>query len=340
MSSASLLTLDPNNAASQLFRQVIEGQGAEAHHLMDDLIAADWTLERIVVDLLVVVQQQIGELWQAGRRTICDEHVATAVVDDLLGALGRRVGSPNSQGTVALVCAEGEWHVTPPRMAALLLRDRGWRTILLGGSTPADHLARNLEVTPPTFLAVSCTDARFLLGAARVAGIARSLGIPTIAGGRAFGSSAHRAHRLGFDGWAPTVAEGSQILDGWMEVAPAPEPPTEVVDVGQWGSERSWTGIADQAIQRLTSVSPPVLHHRAQPLEEVRQDLVDLLRLAHLADMCDDPSVFTDFVAWRSAIEFSHGIPSVAVRPTIEVLGDLTASLGGRTQAILRSSVS
>lgn len=340
MSFAPDTSLDRDGAEdtlSQLRRRVLEGQSAEAYDLLEKLLVSGWDVERIITNFLAVIQRQMGEAWQTGRLTVTDVHIATAVVDELLGALGREVAAPDSPGTVALVCATGEWHVTPARMAAILLRHHGWRATFLGGSTPGEDLAHHLEATRPDVLAVSCTDPQFLLGAANAADIARRLGIPTIAGGRAFGDRAKRADQLGFDGWAGTVADAAALIDSWMDTPPSLFPPPEIAFTEQRDLTRCWSSITDQAIQRLSNVRPPVLHHREQPLEAVRQDLVDLLRAARLADLCDDPSVFEDFVTWRRAVVASPGVPSAAVPATIEVLGDLTAPLGGRTQTLLRS---
>jgi methanogenic corrinoid protein MtbC1 len=341
VNAAADLTVDANAEAVALrvLRQAIDGRGSEAYQEVDALLVAGWSIERIITAVLASVQRHIGEQWQAGYLTIADEHAATAVVDDLLGALGRQVAPTGSHGTVSLVCAEGEWHVTPARMAALLLRQHGWRTTFLGGSTPANHLALSLEVEPPTFLAVSCTDPRFLLGAAAVADVGRELDIPTLAGGQAFGTTGKRAERLGFDGWAPSIPDAARLLEQWMDVPPPPRAPRRPLGPSQGSLVSRWSSISDQAIQRLTAISPPVLHHLEQPLEAVREDLMDLLRTARLAEVCDDPSVFTEFVAWRRTVPSARGIPPAAVGPSIAVLVELTRSLGDRTHEILCSSV-
>lgn len=320
-----------------MLRHVAEGDCTSAYELVDTLLDQGWEADRIVTRLLVDVQREVGARWQAGRWNVAREHAATSVIDDLLGALGRHVPQPRSHATVALVCAEGEWHVTPARMAVLLLRSHGWPTTFLGGSTPTEHLQRDLERSRPTFVAVSCTYPLFLPGAGEVATLARRLEIPTIAGGRAFGTSDERALRLGFDGWAKDIEDASMMLGRWLDGPPAQGPPAEGYGWDERHLMYRWTGIADQAIQRLASAAPSRLDHDAGTIEMVRHDLVELLRAAHVAAVCDDPSLFTDHVDWMRAVHPARGLPHEALDPSILILRSLSPQLGDRTAAILAS---
>lgn len=322
-------------AVERITDHVMAGRVVDCYAVVDDLLLSGWNSERIVTDVLAVFQQEVGLRWQSGAWTVAQEHAASAVVDDLLGALGRHVPTSVSHGTVALVCAEGEWHVTPARMAALLLRLHGWHTSFLGGSTPPEQLARTLEDSRPTYLAVSCTRVLSLLGAARIAAVARKGGIPTLAGGPAFGTDPRRAERLGFDGWAPDIAAASAILTRWLDEPPppAPGPPTE--DLDDRAGAFVQVSIVEQTIQRLADLVPSVLHHGERPLALVRQDLSEILQAAHLAALTEDPRVFTDHLRWLAELQPARGLPHAAIRPSVAVLRDLSAPLGERTQAIL-----
>jgi methanogenic corrinoid protein MtbC1 len=323
--------------SDQLFAHVIGGDSAAAHGLLDHLLGSGWSIERLVTDLLASIQHRVGEQWQAGQRTIAHEHAATAIVDELLGALGRLVPSPRSDAKLALVCAEGEWHVTPARMAALLLRHAGWRTTFFGGSTPLDHLARALELAQPSFVAISCTDPRFLLGAGHVADIARRLDIPSLAGGAGFGHDDRRAAALGMTGWAPNPAAASAILHRWLD-----DPPISVrsstIQTDPALLERRRVGVTEQAIQRLVANVPTLIEHGQQPLEHVRRDLGDLLHFAHVAAVCADPDLFTEFVDWLADIHPPRGLPHEAVHPSVRILRELTDRFDDDAYDVLAAS--
>jgi methanogenic corrinoid protein MtbC1 len=321
----------------ELFGHLTGGDSAAAHRLLDHLLGSGWSIQRLVTDLLATVQHRVGEQWQAGRRTIAHEHAATAIVDELLGALGRLVPTPRSGATVALVCAEGEWHVTPARMAALLLRDAGWRTTFFGGSTPLGHLARALELARPSFIAISCTDPRFLLGAGHVADIARSLDVPSLAGGAGFGRDDRRAAALGMTGWAPNPAAASAILHRWLDDPPT-SIPTSPIQTDHVLLERRRVALTEQAIQRLVANVPTLVHHEEQPLDNVRRDLGDLLHFAHVAAVCADPGLFTGFVDWLAAIHPPRGLPHGAVQPSVRILRELTDRFDDGAYDVLAAS--
>lgn len=332
-------TLSAQAPADRLFDHVAGGRAQESYRLVETLSRAGWDVERIVVDLLTVVQRRVGCQWQAGAWTVAQEHQATALVDDLLGLLGRDIAPPRSHGTVTLVCAEGEWHVTPARMAALLLRRHGWRTSFLGGSTPSDHVRRSLEVSRPSFVAISCTLPLALVGAWRVAAVARSLGLPTIAGGAAFGDDDTRARRLGIDGWAPDIATASTLLYRWLDRPPTPMPAP--VGAGAFGDselrplQRWWTSVGERTIATLANAVPPAVVHEPGALDRLRRDLDELLRTAYLAGVCDDPRLFADGVEWLLTLRPARELPHAAVHRCIEVMHALTAPRDGATHRAL-----
>lgn len=311
----------------RLFGYADAGATGGAYRLVDDLLEAGWSLERVVTDLLGGVQQYAGGVWRSGEMTIAREHAVTAVVDDLLGAMGRLVPAPSAHATVALVCAEGEWHVTPARMMSLLLRQHGWRVAFFGASTPTDHLRRSLELTRPSFLAISCTNPLALFGAARVAAASARLGIPTLAGGAAFGSDGRRAARLGIDGWASDPAAASSLLHRWLDAPPSRRSAPSEIESDVPALERCWSSIVEQALGRLSSEASPTLRHGARPLAHVRRDLHDLLRVAYLGAVCDDPSLVTCFVEELREGHPVAGLPREAVLPSVRLLHELSAPL-------------
>lgn len=62
--------------------------------------------------------------WRQGRYPVAQEHLATAVVDAVLGCSTDDTERPrDTTNALALVCAEGNWHGTSAHMAALSFRD-------------------------------------------------------------------------------------------------------------------------------------------------------------------------------------------------------------------------
>jgi methanogenic corrinoid protein MtbC1 len=290
---------------------------------------------RSVVHSLIEVQTRVGEAWQRAEASVADEHRATIVVDDALAQVAAALPEPSPDRSVALVCAEGEWHVTPARMAGLLLRAAGWHVTFLGGSTPPEHVGGTLDLLRPDVVAVSCTVPMALPGAGRVAAAAQELGLRVIGGGRAFGRDDHRARMLGLDGWAPGPDAAAGTLEGWLTVLPVRHPPAEL-DGEELTLELREPAIVEEAVERL---------HRGHPLavagargqHRVRQDLGALLSVVRVALLCDDVSVLTDYASWRRQVLTARGVPEDDQRAGPDALAAAAEGLP-RTRRLLRRS--
>ena len=195
-----------------LLTHIADGHPGRALDLVAERLRGGSTVTELLTTVLGPAQALVGERWHAGDYTISDEHAASATIEDALGLLSLHTPRTPDRGRVALVCATGEWHTTPARMAALGLRDAGWKVDFLGGSTPPDHLAEALRHLQPQFLTVSVTLPLALAGVPPLVEVAHALEVPVLAGGRAFGPDAHRANVLGVDGHAPDLATADVML--------------------------------------------------------------------------------------------------------------------------------
>lgn len=182
-------------------------------------VAAQQGVDRTVTDVLAAAQREVGRRWASGEWGIGHEHAATSIVDTALAVLDAGPADPDAP-RLALVCAEGEWHATPARMAALRFHDRGWRVDFLGGSLPAASLRNVLEDLRPAVVAVSCTLSRNLPGARRTIAAAHEAGVPAIAGGAALGSGARRALAIGADAWGDDFDELDRTARQWGHAPP------------------------------------------------------------------------------------------------------------------------
>jgi MerR family transcriptional regulator, light-induced transcriptional regulator len=101
----------------------------------------------------------VGELWERGEITVADEHIATEISIRVL-ALQReaaRVASARTEQVVMLAAPAGELHVVALRMVADLLRDAGYRIVMLGPDVPADALAASARRHEADVICLSST---------------------------------------------------------------------------------------------------------------------------------------------------------------------------------------
>lgn len=309
-------------AVERFLDQIEHGRSRDAIDLSVAQLEHDG-VAATVTGLLAPAQQEVGLRWHQGRYTIAQEHQTTAVVDDVLGLASSYTDRPDDASrTIALVCAEGEWHGTPARMAAMLFRDAGWRVQFLGASTPADHLRTTLREARPTAVAVSCTLPLALPGAANLVELAHDLGLPAIVGGRAFDDAGHRAAQLGADGSFHTATDAVPQLEDWLGRPPAPRTSVSAPDLA---SERASLVTRRDDVIQATYVD---LEHRLPVMagfddrqrRHTLEDLDYLLRFADIALFVDDASVMTDVIIWLDGLLTARGLPPAVMQQTIEAL--------------------
>lgn len=290
----------------------------------------------MITELLAPTQGLVGDRWHQGLWTVTQEHAATGIIDDLLGLLAAHT-PPASGGRIALVCADGEWHVTAARMAALIWRSAGWDVIYLGGSTPPDHLRTSLELIRPDVVALSCTLPLALPGAGRVAAALDEVEIPILAGGRAFGPDRRRSDALGIHGWAPDALQATTIFERWLD-----EPPTKPVSFASDGEEHSLAlaipDLVAAAEQQLVDTFPQMQAYDREQRSRTREDLDYILRFAAVTLTVDDARIFHDFLEWLRQLLAARHVPDAALSSGLEALTDTISGLP-RTVRVLHDGI-
>ena len=248
------------------------------------------TPEALVLEVLAPAQREVGRRWEDGRWSVAQEHAATAVTDIALGLLALEA-EPSRDGRHAVVaCVEGEWHAMPARMAAEVLRLRGWHVTFLGPSLPADDLARYVARERPDVVGLSCSMPVSLKGAARSIEGCRHAGVPVLAGGSGFGPAGRYAARVGASAWAPDPVAGAEVAGVWLDGAPPGAPPPEGArDEEHVVLEREKGVLVEEAVAMLDRDDP-----------RVRDALTYALSTVESAIFVQDPGVVT---ACRPAIE-------------------------------------
>lgn len=275
------------------------------------------------VRMLADVQQEVGRRWQTQQWSVADEHAATGIIDLALSVAA--VDAPANirpQGRATVACAEGEWHVLPPRMLAEQLRVRGWDVVFLGASMPAEHLRTFLAEGPPAPLVLSCSVSMFLPGARRSIAAAHASGIPVLAGGAGFGSSPGRALTLGADGWAGDVEGAVDVLARWLdrppELSTASPDATEQDELARCRSD-----VVDGAVAALANRFPQVDAYSHWQRARTREDLDYILRFVEAALLTGDDSIVTEFTAWLSDILEARGVAPGLLPGGLQVLHSL-----------------
>lgn len=304
-------------AAEQMLDLAATGRPRPAIQLALELRARGLSLERLLVEVLGPVQLQVGLLWQTNLWTAAQEHAATAVIDGVLGALSLQAPPPvPPRGQVLVACVEEEYHTVPARMGVERLREERWDVVFLGASLPAHHLQSYAALTEPDVVVLSCTVPLFLPGAARCIAAVADLGLPAVAAGRGFGTTAYRAHRLGASGWIGGDADLTDVLRG--STAPAERAPeTHAVAVQlELVAQELISKCLDEMFVRM----PMMSSYSSEQMAHTRVDLGYILRYLGLALDLDEIGLFDDFVIWLAEVLGCRRVPAAVLGASLDIL--------------------
>lgn len=118
------------------------------------------TVGGLVRSHLAPAMQHIGEEWECGDASVGEEHRATGLVYEVLTLLRDTLPGPalpDGAPRLLMVCAPGEEHALPSRMAAERFLDAGWRVDYLGANVPASDTTHQLVRTNAAALGLSVT---------------------------------------------------------------------------------------------------------------------------------------------------------------------------------------
>lgn len=301
------------------------GAIARAHELLAEGLSRDELLE-----VVRAAQREVGRLWQVNAWSVAQEHAATAVSEAVVQAIGLMQAPAEERGHVAVVCADGEWHVLPARLLAETLAGAGYRVTFVGGSVPPEHLHRYLPELGADAVAVSCTLALNLAGAARTIAAVHAHRLRAVVGGAAFGPDGARATAVGADAWAPTPAKAVEVLDAWREEGGgAPTGPAPRLARGEHEVLlRDEQALADDAYRRLEARFPPMAGYSPWQRDRTREDLAYHLRYLASALLVGDDRVYLEMIPWLTDLLVSRGVGPDAVTVTLDVLEDVLSEHG------------
>lgn len=276
----------PSVLLDDYFRSVeaVDVQGAS--DLVLQLFDEGTPVSTITTDVLAPAQVRVGQLWADGVWSVADEHAATMVTEGALSALTHAAGHRPQRRLRHLVvaCVEGEWHTLAARMAAAVAATGDAKVTVLGPSLPAEQLHRRLSAGDIDALALSCTIATNLIGAARCVAAAHELGVPVTVGGRAFGANPHRAEAIGADAWSRSAA-------ALLQPPPAVtgrciELPVEALLLDAVGEE-----VIGLTYERVNAAFQGVAAMSTVQRERAQEDLTWMARYTGAAVLAKDPSI-------------------------------------------------
>jgi diguanylate cyclase (GGDEF)-like protein len=161
---APALAAPPADAREQAFARrfgdaLTAGDPSAAESVAKAAIEAGMDVASVHSRVIAPAMYRVGDLWQHGDASVADEHLATAISQNVLGRLfpfALRV-EPRSRERVMLAAPQGEHHVLGLRMAGDVLEGAGFDVLYLGADVPAAALVEACRTHSPAVLGLTVT---------------------------------------------------------------------------------------------------------------------------------------------------------------------------------------
>ena len=275
--------IDLTVVAQRYLDHALAGRDSEAvRTVLGPLVTHRFDLTELYEGILAPVAEQVGELWHRSEITVADEHFVTQLNQRVI-AVAVTLTTPRSERTddVVLACPPDELHDTALRMLSHLLSSVGYRTHLLGASTPIRDLVEYVQRVEPKAVGLSIASSLSLPGLDRAAAALQDAvpGIRILVGGR--GRVEHRDEVLGVDpvpaqqllAPARVVDEDRCLVDGergderahveaGIGLAVLAAARIQLRGVGRDGLVREFDGAARDRVDLLVERLRPVVHCR------------------------------------------------------------------------------
>ena len=204
---------------------LFQGDARRALELVSPKVRVPEDLVSLYIDLLQPLLVQVGNLWEAGRISVAQEHLASAVVGRVMAGFATFRFTPARQARRAIVTsAPSELHEIGSWMLADMLELGGWHGRYLGANVPENALLYMIEEFRPELVAISVTMPYHLERALELVRLARAnpglSGLRIMVGGMATRNMEDLVLSQGVDGTATEAAEAVALAEAWMEQAP------------------------------------------------------------------------------------------------------------------------
>ncbi|WP_435190295.1 cobalamin B12-binding domain-containing protein [Streptomyces sp. bgisy126] len=318
-----------DTVVERLWTAAVEGDEPAAASVVHEALATGVPEETLLLDVLAPVQAKVGVEWAADRITVAQEHAVTAINERIVASLAhRRAGgrAAPDRGRVTVGCVDGEWHAFPARLVAEVLSLHGWRVDYLGAQTPTPHLVAHLHRSDPDAVLLSGSIPTHLPAAHAAITACQAVGVPVLAGGRAFGPDGRYARTLRADRWAPDARGALAVLDEGVPRPDASAGRHAVDDLPHLADQeytmvvRSRHQLVKQTLVDLEDRFPPMRAYGDLQRERTAEDIAHIVDFLATALYVDDPELFTAFLVWTADILRVRRVPARSLVAGLDVL--------------------
>jgi methanogenic corrinoid protein MtbC1 len=198
-------------------RAILLGQRQTAAGIAVEAVRQGHTVVDVLADVLQESMYEVGRLWETNRITVAQEHMATAITQQVIARLYPLITPMQPpRGKMVITGVEGEHHQVGPNMVADALESAGWDVRFLGTNTPIAGVLQAVEEHGASVLGISATmlfnipAVRRLMTAARAAA---GENLRLIVGGSAFRAAPELYKEIGAAGVALDIRAALRLAE-------------------------------------------------------------------------------------------------------------------------------
>lgn len=149
--------MNNQKSTGELLAFLLKGERQSAANVVNGLLESGEEVQHIYEMVIKPAMYKVGEMWEEGEISVATEHLASAIVETILGQLYYKVISKSGSRskTVVVSTVENESHQIGAKMVSDVFELHGWNSHFLGANTPVDELLKYLEMVKPNILSLS-----------------------------------------------------------------------------------------------------------------------------------------------------------------------------------------
>ncbi len=144
------------DSASSFLHSLLKRDTAEAVAMATQKTHSEEELRNFYNGTLHPAMYEVGDKWARCEISVAEEHMATAVAQNVIATLQTKATNKTGQrGRAIITAATNEQHELGSRIAAHVFENDGWEVLYLGANMPLSdltHLARRVK---PRFIGIS-----------------------------------------------------------------------------------------------------------------------------------------------------------------------------------------
>ncbi len=197
---------------------LIKGERNRCGDVVNSLLDSGVSIRDIYVGLFTKSLYEVGNLWQANKISVAQEHLATSITESLFSLVYTKLFLERKTAytkKAVVSCVANEFHQVGGKIVADILETKGVNALFLGANTPVEDLFNMVLTEKPDILALSVAISSNIDGLMQVINKIRSNGfgeLEVIAGGQAFNDGVDTNRFAGIT-ILPTIAKLESYID-------------------------------------------------------------------------------------------------------------------------------